>query len=89
MYGHRIREPLDIDSDALIDLTLESTNNIEVNGYPSEPAQYRPARIDAIDAIKLAAIYMKRQYDAKHMPKFFNVGDHVAFRLHRGLTSLA
>ncbi|RKF65775.1 hypothetical protein OnM2_003022 [Erysiphe neolycopersici] len=32
----------------------------------------------------MAAIIMKKQYDANHLPKFFNVGDYASSRLHRG-----
>lgn len=81
MYGQRIKEPLDIAADAMIDL---EQNNLFVSAFPAATYTYNPARIEAIDAIKMAAIVMKKQYDAKHLPKFFNVGDYVSLRLHRG-----
>jgi hypothetical protein len=51
---------------------------------PSALADYRPAYIDANDAIKLAAMWMKRQYDQKHKPMFFKPGEYAALQLHRG-----
>ena len=51
---------------------------------PSPSAKYQPARIDAYDAIKLAAMWMKRNYDQGHKPMFFNPGEFVLLRLHRG-----
>ena len=46
--------------------------------------EYRPSHIDAKDAIAFASLRMKEYYDARHLPKFFNVGDLVNLRLHRG-----
>ncbi len=51
---------------------------------PAAMAEYRPAHIDAGDAIAFAALRMKEYYDSNHQPKFFNVGDLVNLRLHRG-----
>jgi hypothetical protein len=51
---------------------------------PTEQSQYRAAHGDAQDAIMLAAMYMKKNFDRKHRPIFFKVGDYVALRLHRG-----
>lgn len=79
MYGQRIKEPLDITADMMKDLSMES-DSIPV--YPVEPQTHQAARIEAIDAIKLAAIYMKYQYDSNHQPKYFNVGEYVALKLH-------
>ena len=53
---------------------------------PENPSTYLPTHIDAKDAIALAAMTMKAQYDARHLPKFFKVGDWVSLRLHRGYT---
>lgn len=53
---------------------------------PANPEPYIPTHIDAKDAIALAAMVMKRQYDKKHIPMFFQVGDWVSLRLHRGYT---
>ncbi|RKF62346.1 hypothetical protein OnM2_034060 [Erysiphe neolycopersici] len=61
MYGARIKEPLDIAADAIIEITSdprqlilqqESSESI----YPVEPTnegKYKPALIEAIDAIKI------------------------------------
>ena len=46
--------------------------------------KYRPAYIDAKDAIAFAAMAMKRYYDLHHCPTFFKVGGLVNLRLHRG-----
>ncbi|KAI1000757.1 hypothetical protein K3495_g7440 [Podosphaera aphanis] len=64
-----------------------SENPDKATAYPVEPmnvAIYRPATIDTKDAIKLAAMYMKKNYDKKHTPMFFEVGQYVMLRLHRG-----
>ena len=45
---------------------------------------YRPAHIDAKDAIAFASLRMKEYYDSHHMPMFFDVGDLVNLRLHKG-----
>lgn len=45
---------------------------------------YRPEHIDAQDTLVFAAVRMKEYYDTKHKPIFFNVGDFVHLRLHRG-----
>ena len=47
-------------------------------------SEYRPGHIDAKDAIAFASLKMKEIYDSRHLPKFFNVGDLVHLRLHRG-----
>lgn len=44
------------------------------------------ARIDAHDAISIAAMTMGRCCDRRHEAKFFNVGDKVWLRLHKGYT---
>ncbi|RKF53206.1 hypothetical protein OnM2_107028, partial [Erysiphe neolycopersici] len=77
MYGARIKEPLDIASDAIVELIEEIPQRraASVPVYPIEPAdnsKYKPALMEAIDAIKFAAMFMKRQYDNKHKPIFFN-----------------
>lgn len=51
---------------------------------PVAMTEYRPSHIDAKDAIAFASLRMKDYYDSKHMAKFFNVGDLVNIRLHRG-----
>lgn len=53
---------------------------------PLDPAPYRPTHIDAKDAIALAAMTRKAQYDAHHEPNFFDVGDWASLRLHKGYT---
>ena len=51
---------------------------------PPDTINYRFIHIDARDAIYLAAIMIKRQYDTRHMPMFFQPGDFVRLRFHRG-----
>ncbi|KAI0993301.1 hypothetical protein K3495_g14883 [Podosphaera aphanis] len=73
-------------------LSNEATPEIVNSGadqeqaYPAEPQaeSVRPVLVEVADAIKMAAMYMKEQYDKKHKPVFFKVGDFVALRLHRG-----
>ena len=48
--------------------------------------QYRPAHIDAKDAVAFASTAMKHYPDKKHTPRYFAVGDMVNLRLHRGYT---
>ncbi|KAI1006304.1 hypothetical protein K3495_g1917 [Podosphaera aphanis] len=77
-----------------INLSNEATPEIANSDADQEQAypdsfsqaenQFRPALVEAAVAIKMAAIYMKEQYDKKHKPVFFRVGDFVALRLHRG-----
>ena len=45
---------------------------------------YRPTHIDAKDALDFASLKMKAYYDVHHQPMFFNVGDLVKLRWHRG-----
>lgn len=48
--------------------------------YPAEPSnngKYKPVMIEAINAIKFVAMFMKRYYDARHKPMFFKVGDYI------------
>jgi chromodomain-containing protein len=68
----------------------------EIIAHPAHPQEaplrmanmneYRPAHIDAKDAIALAALAMKEYYDQRHQPKYFKVGDYVNLRLHKGYT---
>lgn len=51
---------------------------------PASMSEYRPCHIDAKDAIAFASLRMKEHYDKRHQPKFFNVGDLVNLRLHKG-----
>ena len=51
---------------------------------PAAMDAYRPEHIDAKDAIAFAAMKMKNYYDQYHQPMFFNEGDMVKLRLHKG-----
>ncbi|GFG11394.1 hypothetical protein IFM61392_06891 [Aspergillus lentulus] len=42
------------------------------------------ARIDAAEALKMAALAMKRQYDKSHQPLVSHPGDKILLRLHQG-----
>ena len=100
LYGFRIREALDMaepNPRPTIDIGEETDWQV-VDPPPSDDipdghahpvvaqteVTYRPEHVDANDAIKLAAMTMKRQYDGRHKPQFFQVGDFVSLRLHRG-----
>lgn len=90
-YGTRIKKPLDIAADAIVELTFESQQPSRRQAvsepiYPIEPAndgKYKPALIEAIDAIKFASIFMKSNYDTKHEPVFFKVGEFMSLKLHK------
>lgn len=51
---------------------------------PAAMSEYRLCHIDAKNAIAFASLRMKEYYDAYHQFKYFNVGDLVNLRLHRG-----
>ena len=69
---------------------IRRPNPVVKPSRPSKPLavasmhEYRPAHIDAKDAIAFAAMRMKAHYDTRHQPRFFNVGDSVNLRLHKG-----
>lgn len=44
--------------------------------------------IEAVDALKFSAMFMKRNYDKQHKHMFFNIGDYISLRLHRGYNML-
>ena len=79
-----------------VDNATPEVNIKTINAYPvtrstndaaTRPAtidEYRPVHIDAKDAIAFAAMKMKEQYDKYHRLMFFNKGDLVNLRLHRG-----
>lgn len=48
--------------------------------------QHRTVHVDARDAIALAAMTAKRLHDKTFAAQFFDVGDYVSLRLHRGYT---
>lgn len=68
MFGSRIREPLDLAADSIIELGNDQNSQhparaSSVKVYPvalAAVAKYKPALIEAIDGIKFAAMYMKR-----------------------------
>ena len=99
LFGFKVKEPLDLlgkDTDhaeeALPKQAIQSNNQALVRsealgnqGVPSAfTVDYRPTHIDAQDAIDFASMKMKQYYDMHHQPIFFNVGDLVKLRLHRG-----
>ena len=60
-----------------------------IKGLPNQAPtaftiNYRPTHIDAQDTIDFASIRIKEYYNSHHQPMFFNVGDLVKLRLHRG-----
>ena len=66
--------------------TGNSENAAAVSIFPTDVQIniYRPYHIDTKNAIAFAAIKIKKYYNSKHKPKFFNVVDFVSLRLHRG-----
>lgn len=100
IYGFKTREALDlltpdVQPDTVQADGIESLLAV-IHAYPvaqaparAKPApatmtEYRPSHIDAKDAIAFAALRMKDYYDSKHTAKYFDVGDLVNLRLHRG-----
>ncbi|KAI1007620.1 hypothetical protein K3495_g608 [Podosphaera aphanis] len=67
---------------AVHSLSIDTINIFPIKPKPS--SYYRPAIIDASDAIKWATMVMKERYDSQHQPIFYNVGDYVSLCLHRG-----
>lgn len=80
---------------------IDSANPVDANPASKSPAptarkqrhaklvvvdEYKPAHIDAKDAIAFAAMRMKHCYDQSHTPRYFRIGDAVNLRLHRGYT---
>lgn len=57
---------------------------ITSQGFSPDRQLLPSARVEAHDAICIAAMSTKMYYDRKHLPKFFNVGDRVLLRLHKG-----
>ena len=98
LYGRRIKEALDLarveDHGNIIDIGPEELPRRHAESAPAYPAApvpvnpppYRPTHIDAKDAIALSAMIMKKQYDGNHLPRYFDVGDWVSLRLHKGYT---
>ncbi len=90
LFGFRTREPLDLirveEPDTIEVEALHNTAKPKKRVQLAKTDQYRPAHIDAKDAIAFAAMNMKRYYDLKHTPKYFRAGDMVNLRLHRGYT---
>ncbi len=91
IFGMRTREAMD-----LLRVEEPDTERIDSNHNGEQVKrkpvtlttmdQYRPAHIDAKDAIAYAAMAMKYYYDRKHKPLYFKVGDLVNLRLHKGYT---
>ena len=54
----------------------------------SNTINYRFIYIDTRNAIYLTVMIIKRQYDIYYMPIFFQLGDFVKLRLHRGYNIL-
>lgn len=50
---------------------------------PALISEYRPAHINAKDAITFTALRIKEYYNTRHKRKFFEVGDLINLRLHK------
>ena len=70
-YGMKLNAPVDLVTKALRDNSEEGAQDFSL-------------RLEAMEAINLAQMAMKRQYDRKHKFQEFNVGDDVMLRLHKG-----
>ena len=99
LYGRRVKEALDLArAEANLPITeIEEPDNDATYrqrrgsappAYPATPQEdsYMPTHVDAKDALALAAMVMKQQYDKRHTQKYFQVGDWVSLRLHKGYT---
>lgn len=74
MYGQELRTPLSL--------------MLDMDKIPKANDEHRfILRDTAHEALKLAGIYMKSQYDKNHLPVVFNKGDKVLLRLHKGYTN--
>jgi hypothetical protein len=74
MYGQELRTPLSL--------------MLDMDKIPKANDEHRfILRDTAHEALKLAGIYMKSQYDKNHLPMVFNKGDKVMLRLHKGYTN--
>ena len=51
---------------------------------PDREQNRQMCRINARDAIEFAATQSKKYYDGRHQPMFFDKGDYVHLKLHRG-----
>ena len=71
-------------------LTSSRSNRVETIDESFNPhvaadvSAYRPAYIDVKDTIAFAALKMKDIYNSHHKSMFFEEGDQVNLRLHRG-----
>lgn len=93
LYGFKTREALDLlrvddNRPPAEGFSNKALIGEEVVAIPVHPPidirEYRPAHIDASDAIAFTAMKMKDYYDSHHTPIFFKVGEIVNLRLHRG-----
>ena len=65
--------------------TKESIDLLPHDEQKPDPIKtYQQFKIDAKDAIAFSQMAMKNQYNRHDSPKFFEVGDQVNLRLHRG-----
>ncbi|EAQ91761.1 hypothetical protein CHGG_03696 [Chaetomium globosum CBS 148.51] len=51
---------------------------------PARDPNLPQLRMEAHDAVAIAAMTMKHYYDRRHMPRFFDVGSKVWLRVHKG-----
>ncbi|KGQ08839.1 Transposon Ty3-I Gag-Pol polyprotein [Beauveria bassiana D1-5] len=57
-----------------------------ISTIPTKP-DFASARIQAHDALAIAAVTMKNHYDRRHTTRFFHEGDMVYLRLHKGYSA--
>ena len=89
-YGFKTKEILNLfcvnDPEIKINFNKPETKINTVSLFPVLPNfmdKYRPCHINAKNAIVFVAIKIKKYYDSKHQPKFFQIGDFVNLRFHR------
>lgn len=69
-------------NEALCDFT--PNDSIRLLSTTTTVGPLPPNPVELSDAIDIAAIHAKRNYDSKHQTVYVNVGDKVYLRLHRG-----
>lgn len=57
---------------------------LDIGGYNKQFLPKNIARLEAADAITFAQLNSKLQYDRRHQPQFFRIGDFALLRLYYG-----
>ena len=95
LYGRRIKEALDLartkENKDIVDIKSDELSGRATSAsaffvVSTNSPPYQSTHVNAKDTIVMTAMVMKAQYDSNHLPKYFDVGDWVSLRLHRGYT---